>query len=214
MSEWTPTEWDGFCSLLLNGWPGEFGPENATAYRVLLDGYSPDELRIALTALIARGSRFRPSASELAAEVRRDAGRPTWAEAEQLIFGPRGALAARLPAGGYDSEAAMEAGRDLAALERAESMHPSVLAFLNRQGVRRLRTLEVACPEYGPVRRRELADDWQQMHDAFDERQIAAIVAAGVRAAGELTRMDPLTALGLAEPRAQLAAGGDQGGHS
>jgi hypothetical protein len=216
----TRDEWDFLALLVEEWWPGDFGDVTAGAWFSALAGFDHDPVLAALKACLARGSRWRPAVSEILAEIRRDPGRPTLAEALQSIFGPDGVLRpftsraremrARMAAckrgcsDGWliddESNSATPCecrGRSAPATEddmaaRAAEMHPLIGAFVQRQGLDRLRSLDLDDPEWGPARRKLLADEWEELVDVAETRDVAALVA-GRR--GELGRFDPRNAL-------------------
>jgi hypothetical protein len=211
MTVWAEEQWAMFFDLLDNGWPGDLDPSAAAAYQVLLDGMPPDEVVEALRRLLHQGARFRPSAAEILGARRRDASRPTFEEAYVMIFGPRGVLRARPAVRRYDDEAERRRVHDEAARQRAASMHPLVAAFVERQGLDRLRHLPVDAPGSadgpgeGHWARKELRDAWDRHVDAFDGREVA-VLASGGRLG--LRQLDPLAALGAAGiPAPALTAG-------
>ena len=202
---WDDETWTMFCALMRRGWPGEFTGADATAYRVLLDGTDPPQVVEALRRLLLRGQRFRPSAAELLGELRADPSRPTFAEAYRLIFGKGGVLRARPATTRWASERERLARFDDAARARAAGMHPLVAAFVDRQGLDRLRSLPLEDPDWGEKHRRDLEQQWDTHVEAFDGREVAALATG--RGRGELERFDPLAALGVArEPAPALEA--------
>lgn len=199
---WDTETWDAFCGLIDEGWPGTFDEKAARSWRVLLDGVEPGQAVAAMRRLLFTGQRFRPSASELLGELRRDPGAPTFEEAYRLIFAPGGVLAARPGNGGpvtYSSEADRRALLNQAATDRAAELHPLVAGFVARQTPARLRALEVDDPDYGELRRKELRDSWDRHVEAFTGRETAAL-AAGTGRTG-LRQLDPLASLGLTPDR-------------
>lgn len=174
---WTTPEWDAFCGLLEEGWPGEFTDEARTAWRVLLDGAQPSAAVQALKRLLFAGSRFRPSAAELLAELRRDPSTPTWDEAWMLI------------------QRAIRAHRtDEQLLAALDAHHPSLRAWVERFGAQRLRMLPVGDPQWGEQRMRELRESWERHMEASETRQVAALASGSGREG--LRQLDPLAALG------------------
>jgi hypothetical protein len=207
---WTDEQWAMFFDLLDKGWPGDLDPDGATAYQVLLDGTAPDEVVDALRRLLHQGARFRPSAAEILSARRRDVSRPTFDEAFVMIFGPRGVLRARPAVRRYADEAERRRVHDDAARRRAASMHPLLAAFVERQGLDRLRQMPVdaARTEHGPGdghwARKELREAWERHVDAFDGREVAALASGGRIG---LRQLDPLAALGAGTHTAALPAG-------
>lgn len=208
MSTWTEQEWAMFFELLDKGWPGELDPNDAPAYRVLLSGVDPDQVVAGVRRLLHRGARFRPSAAEILAAGRQDPGRPTFLEALRLIFGVGGVLRARPKVRRYSDPGHRRRLENAAALERAAGMHPLIGAFIERQGLDRLRELQLEDPDYGTLRRKELEAEWNAMLERFDERDVAAAaLPAGDARRGQLRRFDPLAALERSAPVPALAAG-------
>lgn len=199
---WSEHEWDTFTGLLEDGWPGEFDDRRADAYRVLLDGIEPGEAVRALRVLL-RTSKFRPSTAEIVQAAEQDPSKPTFDEAYQLIFGPRGVLRARPAVARWGSEGERRRLFNEAAMDRAASMHPLIGSFCERQGLDRLRGMPVDDPDQGHWRRRELQQAWQEHVEASAGREVA-VLAAGASGKG-LRRLDPLA--GLEAPRQQLTEG-------
>jgi hypothetical protein len=192
-------DWQRLFALLDHGWPGELTADAAGAYRALLDGTDLDAIVAAVRRLLHEGRTFRPSAAEILGTARTDPSRPTWEEAFRLIFGPRGALAARRPPGIYADQRAMALADDAAVRDRLTGMHPLVGAFVERQGIERLRSLPLDernadDPADAMWRRKELREAWDRHLEATDGREVAALAAGGDHTEG-LRRLDPLSAL-------------------
>ena len=169
MSTWTDLEWEGFCALLEEAWPGEFDDASRASWRLLLDGIEPTAASEGLQRLLFSGQRFRPSVSELIAAVRRDPGAPTFEEAYQLIFGPGGVLKAR-PA---HKALITEDDERRAVQERLETVHPLVASFTTRQGLSRLAGLSLEDPEWGEKHRRDLEGAWDRHCESQEHREVA-----------------------------------------
>lgn len=171
---WTTGEWDAFVSLLEGWWPGEFSEEAADAWRLALDDVDPEVAITGLKALLYEGRRFRPSASELLAALRRDPATPTFDEAFQLIFGRNGFTAAHV-------------------FHRPEpKCHPLVASFVARQGIGRLAELKVDDPAHGELVRKDLKAAWVAHCETLEGRQVA-VLASGGRTG--LRQLDPLAAI-------------------
>ena len=198
-SVWTDQQWEAFAALLEEGWPGKFDDSTATSWRVLLDGVDPQTAAEGLRRLLHEGHRFRPSASEVLAAARRDPSVPTFAEAFRLIFGSRGVLKARPDRRTYVDERDRRRAEQQAMLDRAATLHPLVASFVERQGLDRLRMLELDDPEYGAVRRRDLEAEWNEHVGRSADRDVAMLAAP--RGNGRLDRFDPLAALGAGAPQ-------------
>jgi hypothetical protein len=171
---WTDNQWETFCALLGQWWPGEFGPAARAAWKVALGDVEPEPAGVALKRLLLEGRKFRPSASEFLAALRDDPSQPTFDEALILI---RRALSR--------SSTRSEA---LGQLEN----HPLIASFVDRQGVDRLRLLPIDDPEWGPKHRADLQRAWDAHVEVFDYREIAALASGGRR---ELSQFDPLAFL-------------------
>jgi hypothetical protein len=204
---WTDLQWDAFRGILEEAWPGEFTEDTEQVWRVLLDPVDPADATAALKRLLYRGERFRPSASELLAEIRADHSKPTFEEAYELIFGRRGALKADAP-GVFPSTQAMHKARVEAIMARAGEMHPLIGSFIERQGATRLLNLPVHHEEWGEQRRRELREAWDRHTEAFDGREVAALASG--RPEG-LRELDPLAVLDIPAPQPALTTGQETG---
>lgn len=168
----TPDEWESIALLLEEGWPGEFTDDASKAWRVLLDGFSATDILIALREMTLRGGKFRPSVSEVAAQIRQDPSRPTFDEAYQQLYGPGGVFGFR---------------------RSGVTISPWIEAFVADYGRDRLRMLEVDHDEFGELKRRELRQSYEQFLEASEGREIAAIAQG--RRAGGLKQFDPLSVL-------------------
>lgn len=200
MSDWKPV-----ARALLGSWPQQvtgWGKEGIAAYLEELAerGVTPDGALVAIRSWPA-GSDFPPSAANLAAAARRDPSVPTADDFYRLVYGPRGVLFARAPY--CDGE--YEYSHDEAARRRADQIHPLLGAYVRRYGVQRLRMLEVDHDTLGGLKRRELAESWEQFLEATEGRDLAQLVAPRH---GEMARLDPLTSVGVTpDSRPQLPEG-------
>lgn len=166
---WTTTEWDAFCGLLDEAWPGDFDDDTAATWKALLSQVVPQAAVEALKRLLLEGRRFRPSVSELLAEVRADPSQPTFEEMLMLVY--------------------RAAARDerIAWLAERSSL---VSAFVRLQGPERLFTLQLDDPQWGEQRRRELREAWTNFLQTADRREVAAIASGR-----DLRQLDPLASL-------------------
>lgn len=193
---WTPEAQRAVGRALLGSWPGTvaaWGADAIAAYLAELQarGLSAEGVLIAIRTWPA-GTDFPPSAPNLAAAARRDPNAPTFAEMLELVYGRGGVLRARPAQRVFAGEAERERAWRAAALERAALMHPLVTGFVASQGVARLRMLPLDDPDYGPIRRKELAAEWAEFVERNEGREVAALVA-GRR--GEMGAFDPARAL-------------------
>jgi hypothetical protein len=195
---WTADEWEAFCGLLEEGWPGEFDDDAAASWRTLLDSTPPAVAITALRRLLLEGHRFRPSVSELLAACRTDPSRPSFEEALALI---KRALKVRSPDGAFASERQMLGAHHMAMQERLQTLNPFVAAFTARFGFDRLSQLQLDHPEWAEKTRRDLQAAWDR-HTAASEGREVALLASGGR--GGLAQLDPLATL----PRLSSASAG------
>lgn len=199
---WTDEEWATFTAVLSRGFAARdpFTDADAAVYRLLLDDVDPAAALRSVREIVLEGQALRPKPGEIVERSRRDRGTPTFAEAYRLIFGPRGVLKARPAQRVFADAGARGRAEQQAALDRAASMHPLVAAFVERQGVDRLRGLELDDPDYGPVRRRDLEQAWNEHVEAFDGREVAALAAGAPRGQAGLHTFDPLAVLAPGRP--------------
>lgn len=172
---WTTTEWEAFCGLVEEGWPGEFDDQMAGSWKLLLDEVPPAEVVTALKRLLLSGRKFypRPAVSDLLAELRSDPSQPTFDEMVKLVY-----------------RAACYYGRER--MDWLQERSPLIAAFVESQGPERLFTLQLDDPEWGEQRRRELREAWANFLTVSEKREVAAI------ASGEgMRQLDPAAALGL-----------------
>jgi hypothetical protein len=216
MSAWSDLEWEGFCALLEEAWPGEFDDAARASWRLLLDGIEPAAASEGLRRMLFSGQRFRPSVSEFLAAVRADPSEPTFDEAVQLIRralkapGYRERLRERQRETGStfvstDDEDELRKDAIRGALEQ---MHPRVRGFVATQGVERLHRMlgQVEGEEWGEKHRADLRADWERHVESGEQRELAAIASGGRVGLREL---DPLAALGLPRPAGELAVNND-----
>lgn len=190
---WHDDEWESFAALLEDGWPGEFDDRAADTYRVLLGDLEPPQAVSALRALL-RTSKWRPSAAELVQAAETDHRRPTFDEAFHVLF--------------EHSRSPLKAASTGDAVARAMAFHPLIARFVQVVGRDRLAYLEVFDPDYGRVRRQELRTTWMEIDETTRGRDVAAMVAGSGERRGQLGRLDPLRALGVADrPRLRAVTG-------
>jgi hypothetical protein len=164
---WHPDEWDAFCTLVEEAWPGDFDDATRTSWRVLLDETSPAQTVVALKVLLLEGRTFRPSVSELLATINVDVSTPTSVEAIHMIYGPGGVTHRGCTTG----------------------THPLVEGFVERHGLEFLQALPVDCPVWGAKHRRDLAAEWDAFVRAWQARGRMARAAGH----GDPRRLDPVT---------------------
>lgn len=207
-------EWRVVADALHRGWPRQFDAEDLRAFVLLLGDVAPADALVAIRQMVAQGrARYRPSVGEIgaavhASKIATDAA-PSWTEAEGLIFGRGGILAARLPSGvrfaGPTAQRDMEAAREQAMLHRAEETHPVVAAFVRSKGALRLAREPLDDAEYGALRRAELAKDYREFCSAAEKRQAAGLPIALPAPGGPRQLGDGLAAvLEHARPASQI----------
>jgi hypothetical protein len=206
---WTADELREIGTALLGSWPGTmaaWGREAVAAYIAELQarGLAAEGVLTAIRTWPA-GSDFPPSAPNLAAAARRDPSQPTFDEALVLI--QRALRAWNSPLrGDFANEAEMLKARERHVIGSAQGVHPLAAAFIHRRGIRQLQKeiAELGDEEYGSLRRRDLQQAWEAHLEAFEGREISALVAG--RRDG-LRQLDPLAALGITAPSGQLEPG-------
>jgi hypothetical protein len=177
----TRDEFNAVADVLASAWPGEFTDRDATAYHFMLGDFPLEAVLAAVKALGMRGHKFRPAATEIVAVLTPErADTPTFGEMFELLFGTRGALAAR----GVDGTRS-----------RLADMHPLVASFAERSGIQRLKELPVHDPDDGHWRKQELEREWTDHVEACELRGTVALAARS--GSDALTRLDPLAALGI-----------------
>jgi len=190
---WTNDEWDSFCLLMEEAFPGEFPQAARTAYRLLLDDVEPAKAVRGLRGLL-RTSRFRPSVAEIVQALERDHRAPTFDEAFHVLFeSPRSPL---------------KAASTQEAVDQAMRFHPLIARFVQVMGRDHLAQLQVFDPEWGGLRRAELRTTYDEIREAAQGRDVAAMVVGAGERSGVLKRLDPLVAIGGgARVRGELEAG-------
>jgi hypothetical protein len=181
----------GPATILDGGWPGDFTEGDERGYFYLLADFDAEPVMRALGAL--RRSKFRPAASEIIAALEpARAAMPTFDEALRLLFDRGGILDVRVP-GTLDTNP--NYGRLVVekVSARLQGVHPVVAGFAVAMGIRRLWAIDIHDPDYGWARRDELRVAWDAHVEAFDGREVAALVMRSER--GGLRQLDPLATL-------------------
>lgn len=144
--------------LLEECWPSEFTENTEAAYFAMLNDFEIADLLRGLRAL--RGSRFRPSVGELVSVLSpAKADQPTFDEMYESLLGLRGILHSPR----FD--------------EKATGLHPLVLAFVQQQGLGRLRATHFEDPDDGHWRRKELLAAWERHVEVCEGRDLAALTS-------------------------------------
>jgi hypothetical protein len=182
-----PTEVD-VARALLGTWPNQvaaWGREAIAAYcdELRHRDVTPAQALVAIRACPATQA-FPPSVAELAGIAREaESPTPTFEEALRGIYGKGGIVRARPDERMFDTLADQARAYRDARHARAAAAHPLVGTFAVNYGVEELYHLPINDPEWGPVRRRELAEAWERHVKTADRRQRVAI-AAGDRPRG------------------------------
>lgn len=181
----TDDEWNIACGVLKEGWPGDWSAATGPALKVML-GSEDGQAVLAALHKIARqpGRRFRPSVSEILGELSSDPGLPTWPEVHRAIFG-----------GGINPSLGEHEG-----VAAADVIHPALGMFVALKGWRNLMLLEIADPRFGPVRLRDLENQWRDHVERHQEREAHGAALSAVGRRGTLGKLEPLAALGLGRP--------------
>lgn len=206
---WNTEEWDTFCGLLEEAWPGDFDEHTAQAWRVLLDPVAPPAAIEGLRRLLLEGHRFRPSVSQVLEAARRDPSRPGFDEMLELVYGRTGVIRTGSLAerGRFKDDGEKRAAFRDAAIARARELHPLVGRFVAVQGLDRLRTLPLEDPQWGTKHRADLERAWKDHVETWDGREVAILAAGPDRQHLGVRRFDPLAALGFDRDRPQLEQG-------
>jgi hypothetical protein len=206
---WTSDEQRTIARALLGSWPGTIPGWGKDAFAAFLAELQARNLTAEQVLVAVRswpaGSDFPPSAPNLAAAARRDPGVPTASEMITLIFGRGGVLSARTKIRKASWEMGERDAADQDAMrERLADMHPIVASFVDREGLERLRGLNLEDVEYGGARRRMLEQRWGEHLEAVESREVAVLTSSR---RGEMAKLDPLAALHVRRPVAALNGG-------
>lgn len=184
----TGDEWEVVAGILEDGWPYDFGED---AYRLVLGHCRADAVLAAIRKLALGGkAEKRPSVGALAAALNEDPGIPSWAEVEEALLGPGGALRVGALSG---------------------AAHPVLRDFLATRTIERLSRLPFDDPDWGEVERRRLREDWERYAERAEQRRFHGLALESVGARnGELHQLRPLATLGIPQPM-ELTEG-DEGG--
>lgn len=202
MSFTDDTAWDGFCTLIEEGWHGDFDDKARDAWRILLAPLTPEQASVALGKLMMEGRPHRPSPSEFLAAARNDPSVPTFDEALQAIRyalkakGPSADEITRKTGSTFIDEDTEKRERRAAIQARLAEAHPLVGTFVARQGLGRLRNLPLDDVDWGEKTRRDLEVAWDEHVDTTDHRKVAELTERSGR--GEPGKLDPIASLGLA----------------
>lgn len=200
---WIDREWEMFCALVEEAWPGEFDDEARTSWRILLDEIESPAAIAAVKRMLYSGRKFypRPAVSDVLAEVRADPSLPTFDEAWTLILR---AINRTHVTGRFREPSDERRAENDAILAALDDHHPAIRAFAERQDMGRLRTLPTLDPQWGEKTLRDLREAWDRHLEATDGRQVAALASGQPEG---LKQLDPLVSLGLNQP-AQIGIGG------
>lgn len=191
----TPDEWDGIALLIEHGWKGEFDDDAQAAYRILLDGFSADQVTVALRVLLRTGTVHVPAAAEIVQTIEADPDLPTFEEMLEAVYGPGGVIHARargVPDRGWWEIGERERADELAQLAKAGECGPLIERFVRQVGPGWLGRQRPQ-GEYMFHRRRDLKEEWERFVDVAQRRDVYAL--AMPRRGGELQQVDPLKAI-------------------
>lgn len=180
----TRDEWDAFAYVLDNGFAGSFDDAKAEAYFWLLRDYGVGQVQDAIQQLVRRGSKFIPSAGEIAVVIEETTKPPAFSEVWQR-------LAPFLTAQDAEIPAAVEKIRD--------KLGDVVAGWAVTYGIRRLALEPAYDPDIGGAVLHRLASDFDTAMAEPDRRTRLAEIGAGgtvVLADRGLRRVDALGVLG------------------
>lgn len=193
----TQKEWDGLCTLMEDGFKGDFTDSMRSSYHTFLKGFSAEQIVGALKKLIEDGSPWLPKVPEIVKAIR-DSSEPPVPAWGEVWTGLQRALNAR------SEEAAMT--------WMTERVHPVAAAFLSVEGWKTLKQVPFFDPDYGAIRVKELRERWSEFIEVAQERMRRGLaLTQGTRRATGPLQLDAYTlaeSLKPAPARRQLPAGG------
>jgi len=150
----TRDEWETIALLIENCWRGEFDDTRSTAYFTLLKDFNHGDLMTALNVLMEEGKPFVPSAPELVKAVRsaQEPARASWSEVWAAL------------------QIAMRKKQAEAVEFMGNRCGPVASAFVEAEGIERLKYIEFFDPEYGALRIKELQNKWLEFSERSAER--------------------------------------------
>lgn len=166
----TDEEWAGIDDLLRNWWSQEWDAGRSQAYRLAVSRFSAEEVAGALGRLLDRGLTFRPSASELRAELAGGGAPPppAWAALLQEL-GTHKAFR-QLPRPEYSDAKNVELAQKVA--DALHEIHPLAAALVADIGLDTFRRAPLD-PRYPPAPGDEGIDGrvtLSRLKDAYDRR--------------------------------------------
>lgn len=171
---WGEDEWDAFCALLEENWPGKLAEREEDNYRLMLDGVEPHQAVGALRLLAQRGQQFRPRPPEILGLMgRSEELPPTFEEALELIDQAVRVAGAARPRRLVGDEVALQRHRDeRVALQWLRERAPLAARFAELEGLGRLRRLPIEDPVWGERERRELRVRYVELAQVQEERGV------------------------------------------
>lgn len=170
-------EWDRIAETLEYGFTWRTGEEwtdtKERVYRTWLDGYEQAPVLAALGKLMLAERKWGPAIADIVGAIEHDPGIPQWPAVQRIIFAS-------------DSE-----------LRRLGDLHPALQQWISRQGgLRALRLRPVNDEQSGRWEAKELRESWAEHVEQWTGRRHHTIALG--RGDGNLTRLQPLAAAGLA----------------
>lgn len=171
----TRGEWEGIAALLDNAWRGGMDEARSSAYFALLSHYPGSTVMAALKRLLATGSPFVPTASEIVQAVNANEGSklPEFDEAWRVIE--------RAKKAHWDSES-----KGIALI--AEQASPEVAGWVSSYGWRRLLLEPVAHEDFGGAVLKRLREEFTERMATKESRDRLRL-ALNPRGGGQLRRL-------------------------
>jgi hypothetical protein len=176
-------EWDVIAGSIGDWFQGDFTPETADNYAVVLKRFDREAVALALEGMVEQGRVFVPKPGEII-EVMRKATEdpvPSWTEAWDLLM-----KAVRIGGRKYHDGPKAKQEKAVAWLEERS---PIVAAFFDTEGWASMALTEWDDPEWGGARRKQVKDRWDEFVGVAQERlqRGLALQAGGRRELGPRT---------------------------
>ena len=181
----TRDEWETIALLIENCWRGEFDDTRSASYLTMLQQFDHGQVMAALRILTERGKPFVPSVPEIVQAIR-DASEPALPAFSEVWAALQTAM--------------RERSVDDAVKVMGERCGPVAAAFMESEGVGRLKHIEFFNPDFGEMRVKELEHRWSDFSARADDRaRLGLALGAGARREGQ-GGFGRLSTGGLLEP--------------
>lgn len=185
-------QWSAIHLILIDGWPGNFTPEQANVYRSTLRRFPVEVVFQAVQELVAAGRQYRPKIAEIAAECHRLAG--TQADAAEFDAPPFAEVATVCESAAWEFDAV----EGTAEVER--QLGRVAAAWFAAAGRDMIRAAQLGDPDFGARERDRVRGSYSEWVGAQRGRARKGLtvttVEDGVLSRGGLRHLDPARALG------------------